>query len=92
MNKEYISLREGTDMDKTELEKARSEVRLTQLEIDANIIKTDIKSIKNNHLAHIESNMGSLDRKLDKLDTRVWSILFGIVILALSNIVATVFA
>lgn len=92
MNKEYISLREGTDMDKTELEKARSEVRLTQLEIDANIIKTDLKSIKNNHLAHIESNIGSLDRKLDKLDTRVWQILFGIVILALSNIVATFFA
>jgi len=92
MNKEYISLREGTDMDKTELEKARSEVRLTQLEIDANIIKTDIKTIKNNHLAHIESNMGSLDRKLEKLDNRVWAILFSIVALALSNIVATFFA
>lgn len=79
-------------MDKVELEKAKSEVRLTQLEIDTKIISTDIKSIKNNHLAHIESTMGSLDRKIEKLDTRVWSILFGIVILAASNVIATFFA
>ena len=79
-------------MDKVELEKAKAEVRLTQLEIDTKIISTDIKTIKNNHLAHIESTMGSLDRKIEKLDTRVWSILFGIVILAASNVIATFFS
>ena len=79
-------------MDKTELEKAKSDVRLTQLEIDTRIIKTDIKTIKDNHLAHIESNMGSLDRKLDKLDNRVWAILFAIVTLAATNVLATWFS
>ena len=75
-------------MDKVELEKAKESVRLTQLEIDTKIISTDIKNIKNNHLAHIESTMGSLDRKIEKLDNRVWAILFSIVILALSNVFA----
>ena len=79
-------------MDKTELEKAKSDVRLTQLEIDTRIIKTDIKTIKDNHIAHIESNMGSLDRKLEKLDNRVWAILFAIVTLAATNVLATWFS
>jgi hypothetical protein len=76
-------------MEKVELEKAKQDVRLTQLEIDTKIIKTDIKTIKDNHLAHIESNMGSLDRKLEKLDNRVWAILFAIVTLAATNVLAT---
>ena len=79
-------------MDKVELEKAKSDVRLTQLEIDTRIIKTDIKTIKDNHLAHIESNMGSLDRKLEKLDNRVWAILLSIVLLIGSNLLATIIA
>jgi hypothetical protein len=79
-------------MEKVELEKAKQDVRLTQLEIDTKIIKTDIKTIKDNHLAHIESNMGSLDRKLEKLDNRVWAILFAIVTLAATNVLATWFA
>ena len=79
-------------MDKLQLKKAKQEVRLTQLEIDTKIISTDIKTIKDNHLAHIETTLGSLDKKIEKLDTRVWSILFGIVILAASNVIATFFA
>ena len=79
-------------MDRNELEKMKEGVRLTQLEIDTKIIKTDLSTIKNNHLAHIESNMGSLDRKIEKLDNRVWAILFSIVILAASNVIATFFS
>lgn len=79
-------------MDHKQLEKAKQDVRLTQLEIDTRIIKTDIKTIKDNHLAHIESNMGSLDRKLEKLDNRVWAILLSIVLLIGSNLLATIIA
>lgn len=79
-------------MDHKQLEKAKQDVRLTQLEIDTRIIKTDIKTIKDNHLAHIESNMGSLDRKLEKLDNRVWAVLLSIVLLIGSNLLATIIA
>lgn len=78
-------------MDKVELEKMKEGVRITQLEIDTRIIKSDISTIKNNHLKHIEKSMESMDNKIDKLDNRVWAILFSIVILAASNVIATFF-
>ena len=79
------------DMDQQQLAKAKEEMRLTQLEIDSKIIKSDITTIKNNHLKHIEKSMDSMDKKIEKLDTRVWAILFSIVILAASNVIATFF-
>ena len=78
-------------MDKTELEKAKTDVRITQLEIDTKIIRSDISTIKNNHLSHMQEDIDRIESKLDKLDTRVWSILFAIVILAASNVIATFF-
>ena len=79
-------------MDKTELERAKSDVRITQLEIDTKIIRSDISTIKNNHLKHIEKSMDSMDKKIEKLDNRTWAILFSIVILAASNVMATFFS
>ena len=76
-------------MDKVELQKAREDVRLTQLEIDTRIIKADITTIKDNHLAHMADDIDSIEKKLDKLDNRVWAILFGIVTLAATNVLAT---
>ena len=76
-------------MDKTELDKQRQDVRLTQLEIDTRIIKSDIKTIKDNHLAHMSDDIDNIEKKLDKLDNRVWAILFGIVTLAATNVLAT---
>ena len=76
-------------MDNNELQKARQDVRLTQLEIDTRIIKSDIKTIKDNHLAHMSDDIDSIEKKLDKLDNRVWAILFAIVTLAATNVLAT---
>ncbi len=76
-------------MEKTELDKQRQDVRLTQLEIDTRIIKSDIKTIKDNHLAHMSDDIDNIEKKLDKLDNRVWAILFGIVTLAATNVLAT---
>jgi len=78
-------------MDKTELDQAKSDVRITQLEIDTKIIRSDISTIKNNHLKHIEKSMENMDKKIEKLDNRTWAILFSIVILAASNVIATFF-
>jgi len=35
-------------------------------------IEKDIESIKNNHLAHIESDMASLRKIVEKVDNRIW--------------------
>ena len=79
-------------MDKTELQQAKTDVRITQLEIDTKIIRSDISTIKNNHLKHIEKSMDNMDKKIEKLDNRTWAILFSIVILAASNVIATFFS
>jgi hypothetical protein len=38
-------------------------------------IKTDIKVIKNNHLAHIEKDMEKQSQKIEKMDARLWWVL-----------------
>ena len=79
-------------MDTQQLNTAKEQMRLTQLEIDTKIIKSDIITIKNNHLKHIEKSMDNMDKKIEKLDNRTWAILFSIVILAASNVMATFFS
>tara|TARA_X000001316_G_C917653_1_gene31837 strand:+ start:497 stop:718 length:222 start_codon:yes stop_codon:yes gene_type:complete len=69
------------DMDKQQLE---TQKRLGQVETDVKIIKHDITIIKDNHLKHIEKDVS-------KIDTRLWAILFMIVALAASNVLATWF-
>ena len=38
-------------------------------------IKTDVKIIKENHLAHIQSDMEKQTKTIDKLDNRLWWVL-----------------
>ncbi len=78
-------------MDQKQLAEAKEQMRLTQLEIDSKIIKADITTIKDNHLKHMADDIDRIENKLDKLDNRVWAILFSIVILAASNVIATFF-
>jgi hypothetical protein len=78
-------------MDQKELEQAKEGVRLTQLEIDTKIIKTDLKVLRDNHVHHLAQDMEKMDKKIDKLDTRVYQILFSIIILAASNVIAAFF-
>lgn len=70
------------DMDKQQLE---TQKRLGQVETDVKIVRHDIHIIKENHLKHIEKDVS-------KIDTRLWAILFMIVALAASNLLATWFS
>ena len=38
-------------------------------------IKTDVKIIKENHLAHIQKDMEKQTKTIDKLDNRLWWVL-----------------
>lgn len=72
-------------------QRLKTEERLAQVELDTKIIRKDIETISKNHLFHIEKSMDSMDNKIEKLDNRTWAILFSIVILAASNVMATFF-
>ena len=84
----YISIIGMSDMDVKELEKAKQDVRLTQLEIDTKIIKTDLTNISKN-LDHIANNhLSHLKDDISRLDTRVWAILFAIITLIGSTLLS----
>ena len=38
-------------------------------------IKQDIATIKDNHLFHIEKDMASMDKRIEKIDARIWWVL-----------------
>jgi len=39
----------------------------------------EIDEIKNNHLAHLKQDMDKMDKRLEKMDTRLWAILILLV-------------
>jgi uncharacterized protein Yka (UPF0111/DUF47 family) len=73
-------------MDQKELEQAKTGVRLTQLEIDTQLISKDVKQIRDNHLHHMAQDIDRVENKIDKMDQRLWAIMFMIVALAASNV------
>jgi hypothetical protein len=62
--------------------------RLTQLEIDTKEISTEIRVMKNNHLHHLSMDMERMDKKIDRIDLRIWSLVFGIITLLATTILA----
>ena len=56
-------------MDQKELETMK---RLGQVETDVKIIRNDIVTIRDNHLAHMKKD-------IDKIDMRLWAILIILV-------------
>lgn len=65
------------------MEKTAKVIEMKQDEVKTEIalIKQDINTIKDNHLAHIEKDMNRIHTKVDKIDNRLWW-LAGIIIAA----------
>jgi len=40
----------------------------------------EIEVIKNNHLAHMAQDIDKMDKKIEKMDNRVWAILILLVV------------
>lgn len=54
-------MQSGLKMKKQDLDTAK---RLGQVETDLKIVRHDIDTIKNNHLAHIEKDVAKIDNRL----------------------------
>ena len=65
------------------MNKTAKVIKMEQDEVKTEIalIKQDINTIKDNHLAHIEKDMNRIHTKVDKIDNRLWW-LAGIIIAA----------
>lgn len=46
---------------------------------DIEIIKHSIKTIETNHLAHVEKSLDSLDKRITRIDGRMWLVLMMII-------------
>ena len=57
------------------------EMKQDEVKTEIALIKQDINTIKDNHLAHIEKDMNRIHNKVDKIDNRLWWIA-GIIIAA----------
>ena len=75
-------------MDQKELERAKADVRITQLEIDTRIIRSDVQNISKNLDTIATNHLEHLKQDIAKLDTRVWAILFSIIILIGSTVLS----
>ena len=57
-------------------------------DIEIKIIKKDIEMIRDNHLVHLQQDVRRVEKKVDKIDMRIW----GILILIIASTVGTVLA
>ena len=62
-----------------------TELKVQQNSVDILLIKKDIHEIKTNHLAHIEADIKKIDKKVEKIDHRLWAIGMLIVASAVAN-------
>ena len=62
-----------------------TELKVQQNSVDILLIKKDINEIKTNHLAHIEEDIKKIDKKVEKIDHRLWGIGMLIVASAVAN-------
>ena len=61
------------------------EIQVADNTVAIKLIQHDIKTIKNNHLAHIEADLRKIDKKVEKIDLRLWGIMMLIVASAVAN-------
>ena len=64
---------------------------MKKIEQEVQEIKTDIKIIPENHLAHIEKDVNRIDKKMEKMDNRVWAILGLLMASVLAPMIAQMF-
>ena len=56
-------------------------------------LAAEVKIIKENHLAHMQQDIDNIEKKIEKMDSRVWAILIllvgAVVLPAVVNFIAT---
>jgi hypothetical protein len=55
--------------------------------IDIMMLRKELTEVKENHLAHIEDSINKLDKRIEKIDYRLWSIMILVVGSAVANYV-----
>lgn len=51
------------------------EEQVTENSMMLKVLERDISTIKDNHLAHMEKDMAGMNKKIEKIDARIWWVL-----------------
>lgn len=52
------------------------------------LLKRDVETIRDNHLAHMKDDIDRIERKVDKIDNRIWWILGVLISTQLASMIA----
>ncbi len=52
------------------------------------LLKKDVNEIKNNHLAHMKDDIDRIEKKVDKIDNRIWWVLGILVSTQVASMIA----
>ena len=56
-------------------EKAKVKTMRNSTDTDIALIQQELDTIKNNHLHHMKEDIDRVERKVDKIDNRIWWVL-----------------
>ena len=64
--------------------------RLTMKETDTEIalLKRDIQTIRDNHLKHMKQDIDRIEKKVDKIDNRIWWVLGVLISTQVASMIA----
>ena len=64
--------------------------RVTMKETDTEIalLKRDIQTIRDNHLKHMKQDIDRIERKVDKIDNRIWWVLGVLISTQVASMIA----
>ena len=66
--------------------------RMTKVSKDADteiaLLKRDVENIRDNHLAHMKQDIDRIERKVDKIDNRIWWVLGVIISTQVASMIA----
>ena len=57
------------------MSKKTFEEQVTENSMMLKVLERDINTIKENHLTHIEKDMAILNKRIEKIDARIWWVL-----------------
>ena len=66
--------------------------RITKVSKDADteiaLLKRDVENIRDNHLAHMKQDIDRIERKVDKIDNRIWWVLGVLISTQVASMIA----
>ncbi len=75
-------------MIKTKRETKEKQTMKYDSDTEIALLKKDVAEIKDNHLAHMKDDIDRIERKVDKIDNRIWWVLGILVSTQVASMIA----